>query len=350
MIQLGAMPLPRFLALHPDAKVTAQELIVLKSYLSPWSNQTDAAEAKTSADAVGVPTPMVSLAEAPPEHNGLTMDPGIGDWKLISITDRGDNNTLRLILGNEVAMRAIQSGNILPWPDGAKIAKVAWQKQRGVDGMVVPGKFVQIELMAKDAQVYGATEGWGWGRWRGPTLQPYGVSATYVQECTGCHMPVKGNDNVYTLPISQAKVDRQEIVNNAAAALPGTLPYQPLGWTPITMSVDSVNESVAVLFGNAAAAKQIKNYSKGPPELQMAYPEGSVLALVTWHQRDDPHWFGARIPSNPEAVEFLIVGAKPAIGYKRFQGRLLSPASENAAVSNERTKLILGLVPAQYPH
>lgn len=36
MIQLGAMPLPRFLALHHDARVTPEELATLKDYLSPW--------------------------------------------------------------------------------------------------------------------------------------------------------------------------------------------------------------------------------------------------------------------------------------------------------------------------
>lgn len=37
MIQLGAMPLRQFTALHPAAKVTADELAELKAYLAPWS-------------------------------------------------------------------------------------------------------------------------------------------------------------------------------------------------------------------------------------------------------------------------------------------------------------------------
>ena len=36
MIQLGAMPLSNFVKLHPDAKVTPEELATLKAYLSPW--------------------------------------------------------------------------------------------------------------------------------------------------------------------------------------------------------------------------------------------------------------------------------------------------------------------------
>jgi len=36
MIQLGAMPLPQFVTLHPEAKVTPEELAALKAYLAPW--------------------------------------------------------------------------------------------------------------------------------------------------------------------------------------------------------------------------------------------------------------------------------------------------------------------------
>lgn len=353
MIQLGAMPLPRFVALHPEAKVTPQELMVLKSYLSPWSNATSAkpeTDTRPPSDAAAAPTPCVRIADAPPEHNGLKLDAGLETWKLISVTDRGDNNTLRLILGNEVAMRAMQAGNIQPWPDGAKIAKVAFQKGRGPDGLIHPGKFVQIELMAKDAQLYRSTEGWGWGRWRGPTLRPYGTSTAYLKECTGCHLPVKGNDNVYTLPISQAHIAKEETINNAAAALPESLPYHPLNWAPVTMLVDPVAETVAVLFGNDSAANAIASRANNDSQSQIALPEGAVLALVTWHQRDDPHWFSARIPSDPVSVEFLTAAAKQVPRYQRFDGRPLTARTQGESATAERTKAMLGFTPAQYPH
>ena len=37
-----------------------------------------------------------------------------------------------------------------------------------------------------------------------------------------------------------------------------------------------------------------------------------MLALVTWAQRDDPHWFGAKIPSTVQSVEFVTI--QPAAG------------------------------------
>jgi hypothetical protein len=87
------------------------------------------------------------------------------------------------------------------------------------DGLVHPGKFVRVELMVKDAQRYKHTDGWGWGRWRGLDLKPYGEDPRFVQQCISCHLPVRGNDYVYTEPMTTATVAREELVNNGVAAL-----------------------------------------------------------------------------------------------------------------------------------
>jgi hypothetical protein len=171
----------------------------------------------------------VALESIGPEPDGLVFDPTFESWKPISATDRGDNNTFRFILGNDVAVKAAQTGNISPWPDGARFAKIAWQQELAPDGLVHPGNFVQVELMLKDARLYQGTEGWGWGRWRGLDLKPYGADARFVNECTNCHRPMRGNDYVYSLPITAAKLDRDEVVNHRAAALPASLPYQRSG-------------------------------------------------------------------------------------------------------------------------
>ncbi|MFZ0759797.1 MAG: cytochrome P460 family protein, partial [Candidatus Sulfotelmatobacter sp.] len=250
MIQLGAMPLPRFTSLHPEAKVTPEELATLKAYLAPWTatpSQAGTAPAKGKDMMHAAP---VSLAAVQPEPDAFPFDPAFESWKPISFTDRGDNYTFRFVLGNDIAAKAAQSGDISPWPDGTRFAKIAWQQELGADGLVHTGKFVQVELMLKDARRYKDTDGWGWGRWRGLDLKPYGKDAHFVSECTGCHMPVRGNDSVYTLPITRAKVTGDEIVNNNAASLPASLPYQPLGWSAITMYVDPRNRSMATLYGD----------------------------------------------------------------------------------------------------
>jgi hypothetical protein len=351
MIQLGAMPLPAFVKLHPEARVTPEDLAKLKAYLSPWTpalsysgSLPQSNDAKTS----GVPAP-VSLASVQQELNGFPFDPDFENWKLISTTDRGDNNTFRFILGNDIAVKAAQSGNITPWPDGTRFAKIAWQQQPGPDDLVHPGKFVQVELMLKDAHRYKDTEGWGWGRWRGLDLKPYGEDARFVNECTGCHQPVRGNDYVYTLPITTATISRDEVVNNSAAALPANLPYQPLTWNAITMYVDAKTRTMATLYGNPTAMEGVRMRGADPLG-EPKYPAGAVLALVTWAQRDDPHWYGGRIPAMPEFVEFVQMAATgQTIGYQRFAGNELIEEHPAASLAAQRTSFMLGLTPARLP-
>lgn len=351
MIQLGAMPLPAFVKLHPDARVAPEDLAVLKAYLSPWTpalTYSIGVPPSNDTRTSGVPAP-VSLASVQPEFNGFPFDPDFENWKLISTTDRGDNNTFRFIVGNDIAIKAAQSGSISPWPDGTRFAKIAWQQQLGPDGLVHPGKFVQVEFMLKDAHRFKKTEGWGWGRWRGPDLKPYGEDARFVKECTGCHQPVRGNDYVYTLPMTTTALNREEVVNNRAAVLPANLPYQPLTWNPITMYVDPRFHIMATLYGNPTAMEGVQMRGS-PPSGGPRYPTGTTLALVTWAQRDDPHWFGGRIPDKPETVEFVQVAATgQAINYQRFAGNQLVEEHPTASVAAQRTSFMLGLTPSRLP-
>ena len=343
MVQLGAMPLPQFLKLHPEARVTPEELAALKAYLAPW---TPALQPSASAQPSGPETGAhVALTKVQPELNGLAFDPSFESWMPLSTTDRGDNNTFRFILGNNVAVKAAQTGDISPWPDGARFAKIAWQQEMGPDGLVHPGKFVQVELMVKNAGDYKDTEGWGWGRWRGLDLKPYGNDARFVNECTGCHRPLRGNDYVYTMPITTATVPGAEVVNNAAAAavVAANLPHQPLGWGAITMYVDPKTHTTATLYGNDAAMEAVEARRSAP-----AYASGAVLALVTWAQRDDPHWFGARIPDRPLAVEFVEPGGQQPV-YRRFAGTGLTGDEVAPNVATQRTEFILGLTPPSLP-
>jgi Haem-binding domain/Cytochrome P460 len=347
MIQLGAMPLPRFTALHPDAKVSAEELAALKEYLAPWGPLPAPAATPGAAPELAAAAPPVSLAAVGPEWTGVAFDPTFEGWKALSFSDRGDNNTFRFILGNDVAIQAAETGHISPWPDGSRFAKVTWQQELGSDGMVHAGKFVQVELMMKGAKQYASTEGWGWGRWRGLDLKPYGSDAHFVNECTGCHLPVKGDDYVYTPPITSARSDLAEDVNNRAAALPASLLYQPLHWTPITMFVDRQAHTMSTLYGNDAAARSLDARSAVPAT--PLYGQGAVLALVTWAQRDDPHWFGARIPDRPATVEFVTLDAQNASSYRRFEGPGFEETHPPADSIAQRTAFVVGLKPAPLP-
>lgn len=357
MIQLGAMPLPRFLKLHPEARVTPEELAILKAYLGPWKVAADESSAtqrignqppaQVSSNAATTLSP-VPLKAVQPEFNGLPFDPDFENWKPLSFSDRGDNHTFRFILGNEIAVRAAQSGHMTPWPNGARFAKIAWQQKAGPDGLVYPGDFVQVEFMLKDALRYKSTEGWGWGRWRGQDLKPYGKDGAFADECTSCHAPMRGNDYLYTLPITTAHLPGEEIVNNQAASLPPTLPYQPLDWNAITMYVDPNAHTMSTLYGNGTATKGLHGQSKANGAV--VYTPGSILALVTWAQRDDSHWFGARIPAVPQSVEFVEVPTRDSRGdYRRFSGGALTEDPTTKAETERRTRFILSLNAAPLP-
>jgi len=148
---------------------------------------------------------VIALNNVVGQSNGMIRPNGWQNWLVIAVSHRKDNNTLRVILGNKIAVNAARSGNINPWPDGTIIAKVVWKDTslKEWEDATVPGKFVHVEFMFKNSKKYKETHGWGWGRWVGPSLKPFNKGA---QVCIGCHSPVKGNDWVYTKPAKFPKI------------------------------------------------------------------------------------------------------------------------------------------------
>jgi|HubBroStandDraft_1064217.scaffolds.fasta_scaffold00096_25 hypothetical protein len=206
-IELGAMPLPAYKQVHPESVITREQLAVLKNYLTPPSQPAATAAEIADADAQydqwihsGSISGSVAQGVAP-APNGVAFLSEYKDWKAISSTDRFDNRTMRVILGNDVAVQAIANNHINPWPDGTAFAKVAWFQQPDEKGLVRTGPFFQVEFMIRDSQKYAGTKGWGWARWRGADLKPYGKDATFANECVGCHNPVATSNYVFTSPI-----------------------------------------------------------------------------------------------------------------------------------------------------
>lgn len=203
--QLGAMPLPRYTMIHPHARITAEDLAILKNYLDPPTPSPAPDETvKAAADAQYDKWIHASNAtlNVQPELNGIQYFPDYRNWKVVSTTDRFDNHTLRVIFGNDVAVRAIAEHHINPWPKGTVFAKAAWAQQVDANGDTKTGSFIQVEFMIKDSQKYASTEGWGYARWRGTDLKPYGKDASFTNECVGCHNPVSHNDYVYSFPLA----------------------------------------------------------------------------------------------------------------------------------------------------
>jgi hypothetical protein len=136
-----------------------------------------------------------------PAQNGMTIPEGWQNWRLIAVSQRTENSTLRGILGNSVAVDAARSGKTNPWPEGAIIAKINW-KQKSSETFptaIVPAELIHVDFMLKDSQKYAGTGGWGWARWLGLEQKVYD-KGDVAQECLGCHGMVKGQDYVFTHP------------------------------------------------------------------------------------------------------------------------------------------------------
>lgn len=133
---------------------------------------------------------------------GIKIPPGFRDWKLISVAhEEGNNNDLRAILGNDVAVNAFREGK-LPFPDGSIIARLAWSytvseennKVFGRAQSFVAGAPINLQLMVKDSKKYPATDGWGFAQFKDG--KP--AEEALLKTCYPCHVPVKARDFVFT--------------------------------------------------------------------------------------------------------------------------------------------------------
>jgi len=306
----GTMPPSEYTMLHPAAKLSDQDLAVLRDYLATQAKPVAPDPAKASAAQQQyehwIKAPPVR--DPKPAPNGIGFMPDYKDWEAISTTDRVDNGTMRVILGNEIATNAIRENKTNPWPDGATFAKVAWDAAAEPDGTVHPGPFKQVEFMIKDGKKYEATEGWGWARWwKGTDLEPYGHDLSFTQECTNCHKPMEKDDFVFSTPFALRR----------SAALPSGAPFDSHGWRVITSSMQQGEGTMSTLYGNDLAVKRARGG-------QVPWPKGAELSLVTWKKEPDAHWFGANVPGAVQSVEQVTFSQDAAEGsaprYAQYDG------------------------------
>jgi cytochrome P460 len=138
-----------------------------------------------------------------PSPNGIEIPENYKNWRVIGTSHRTDNNSLRVILGNHIALKAARNGKTNPWPNGTILAKLVWQDSEHPQftAATVPGKLVHTEFMIKNTDQYKATNGWGFARWVGMEQKPYGTNADVGNECFACHAPAKDTDYVFTKPV-----------------------------------------------------------------------------------------------------------------------------------------------------
>src|SRR6202020_556693 len=109
---------------------------------------------------------LIYMGHAPARADGaaepvfdVKLPAGYRDWKLVSVAhEEGNLNDLRAVLGNDIAIKAYREGR-LPFPDGAMIARLAWNyvaseennKVFGRPQSFVAGAATNVQFMVKDA-------------------------------------------------------------------------------------------------------------------------------------------------------------------------------------------------------
>jgi len=141
------------------------------------------------------PTSRAEGGEASPLF-GVTIPDGYRNWQVVAPSHRTDQDEVRVILGNDIAMKAYRA-KTLPFPDGAILAKLSWQRVESSEfkNAFVPGAPKRVEFMVKNSKKYEKTGGWGFGRFidgKPADEKTHGI-------CFPCHLAnVKGHDFVFT--------------------------------------------------------------------------------------------------------------------------------------------------------
>lgn len=146
---------------------------------------------------------------APPDDNGspgfgVTLPPGYRDWPVISVAhEAGNNNDIRAIVGNDIAMKAFRSG-ALPFPDGTIIVRLAYEYVSspennaifGREQSYIAGKPTNVQVSVKDSKKYASTGGWGYGQFENGKVNP---SKAITNSCFACHTKLPAaKDFVFT--------------------------------------------------------------------------------------------------------------------------------------------------------
>ena len=129
---------------------------------------------------------------------------GYRDWKVISVAhEAGNNNDIRAVLGNDVAMRAFRNG-VRPFPDGTIVARLAYKyvasdQNNAIFGRVqsfVAGDPTNVQISVKDSKKYASTGGWGYGQFENGKPN---MSVELINTCFACHTRLdSGRDLMFT--------------------------------------------------------------------------------------------------------------------------------------------------------
>jgi hypothetical protein len=297
-----------------------------------------------SAEPEPEPEATMTLAEQPPRRappaplpifnalpggrtpNDLRLPRDFLDWSVIGVADRTDDGTIRVIIGNDVAVRAARYGFTHPWPEGSMISQLVWTSGDNPDApnTVTPAEFSALTLMVKDTAAFSADGGWAYGAWSGPDLLPPSDPA-FDRNCVNCHTSrVKQNDYVFTrpgrLPSDAAFAARLPAPNGLA------IPPDFRDWHVIGVSRPS-DGTIRVIVGNQVAVDAARAGQTDP------WPTRTMLAHYSWLAADNPDAPESVVPGDFAAVTLMLRrGDEYAFDggwqYGLWSGPLLTPPAD----------------------
>lgn len=204
MAENHKMPLPSYVKMHPESRLSEKDLAVLKSFASKYiiskPGDTSAANAADREFKIFQTGSKYSGPE-PISLNGIKYSGDYRNWKVLVATTRFENGTMRIIYGNDIVVKAIEEGRINPFPDGSVIVKAVWNMVEDKQGNITQGTFNNTQWMIKDEQKFPDTKGWGFARFNSTKLIPYGKNIASLTACFNCHKLVKETGYVFDLPV-----------------------------------------------------------------------------------------------------------------------------------------------------
>jgi hypothetical protein len=122
------------------------------------------------------------------------------------------------------------------------------------------------------------------------------------------------------LVVTACKDARNRKINlnqGASFTAADTLPENPLLEKVLTASINTKDSTMATLYANKIAWGYAHGYN------DKKYPPGAVLYQVTWKQKADSVWFGARIPKEIQSIERISYTSDSAANYELYEGHPL---------------------------
>lgn len=139
------------------------------------------------------------------EMNGISYSDyeGFEDkWKFVTVRFRQDTGEQRFTWGNELAMKALESGST-DYPDGAVFAKIGFATEKDPDfhSSLVPSGSKRYQFMVRDKKKYASTGGWGYALFDAAKVTFDGDPKTQSQACYACHLLVPQRGQVFSQPL-----------------------------------------------------------------------------------------------------------------------------------------------------